>query len=140
MASRGEALHGDKDLLLIAKEFFPSLNLGNFLRKEHKSYCERRSSLGNCCCYFPSFAVALGKATAIFFCFLLFHVNNSAYIYILETTIQHNISETTYIYITNDQLCPKSTIYYKPQVQSSQVQYIKACLHKTDSGSGSRRM
>ena len=53
------------------------------------------SNLGNCCCYFPSFA---GKATAKKNCFLLFHVNNSAYIYILETTIQHNISETTYIY------------------------------------------
>jgi len=105
MASRGEALHGDKDLLLIAKEFFPSLNLGNFLRKEHKSYCERRSSLGNCCCYFPSFAVALGKATAIFFCFLLFHVNNSAYIYIRN----HNSTQ----YIRNHIYISQTTNYVR---------------------------
>ena len=33
-----------------------------------------------------------------------------------------------------------SEIHNILQTTSSQVQYIKACLHKTDSGSGSRRM
>ena len=60
------------------------------------------------------------KPPLIFFCFLLFHLNDNAYIY----NRNHNsiaINYKPHLYITNDQICPKSTIYYKPQVHSPQV-------------------
>ena len=66
--------------------------------------------------------IALGKATSkfLFFCFLLFHLNNNAHIY----NRNHNstaINYKPYLYITNDQICPKFIIYYKSQVHSPQV-------------------
>ena len=49
--------------------------------------------------------IALGKATAIFFCFLLFHVNNGAYIYIRN----HNLTQ----YIRNHIYISQTTNYVR---------------------------
>ena len=60
------------------------------------------ANLGNCCCYFPSFAECNGHCTRQshnnFFCFLLFHVNNSAYIYIRNHNSTQYIRNHIYIY------------------------------------------
>ena len=59
----------------------------------------------------------------------------------------HNSTAINYkphLYITNDQICPKSTIYYKPQVHSPQVRYIETtpqaahgdCAPACDPGDG----
>jgi hypothetical protein len=76
----------------------------------------------------PSAAAhAHGEATLkFFFYFLLFHVSNKTYIYISETKINNNISQTTFIYIIKDQICTKFRIYYKPHVQK----YILFQVHK----------
>jgi len=108
--------------------FFPECNtrerfLNFFLKYSLPSAAAQ--ALGKEICFFlkktslPSAAAqALGEATSknSFFCFFLFHVNNKAYIYITNhksTPICHK----PHLYITNDQICPKSTIYYKPHVQ-----------------------
>ena len=49
----------------------------------------------------------------LFFCFLLFHVNIYIYINHKSTVIYHK----PHLYITNDQICMKSTIYYKSHIQ-----------------------
>ena len=68
-------------------------------------------------------ACALGKATLkiLFFAFSF----NQLYIY-HNPKINSNISQTTFIYITNDQIYTKFKIYYKPHVQ----EYILFQVHK----------
>jgi len=85
-------------------------------------------------------AQALGEATSkiLFFCFLLFHVNNKAYIYIYIYITNHkstSICHKPHLYITNDQICPKSTIYYKPHVQK----YTLFQVHKFNTKKRLRR-
>ena len=73
-------------------------------------------------------AQALGEATSkiLFFLFFAFPCKQqSIYIYITNhksTPICHK----PHLYITNDQICPKSTIYYKPHVQK----YTLFQIHK----------
>ena len=60
-----------------------------------------------------------------FFFFLIFHIISKAYIY-HKPQINSNISQTIFIYITNNQICKKFKIYYKPHVQ----QYTLFQVHK----------
>ena len=69
-----------------------------------------------------------GKPFRKFFYFFAFPFNQqSIYIYIYHNPkINNNISQTTFIYITNDQIYTKFKIYYKPHVQ----EYILFQVHK----------
>ena len=85
---------------------------------------------------FPSAtAQALGEATSkiLFFCFLLFHVNNKAYIYISQTTNQHQYV-TNHIYISQTTKFVRNPQYITNYTfKSTHYSKFTSSIHKNDS-------